>query len=353
MSARRKTNGVRSDRETVSSQLPIPEAPASQQVPPAVAESPEVPAVPIYTHRIYTSDSEDHYKHLLEYFKNVVQITATILGLVAVLIGAVSGVGIWFSYRSINDVKDEMKKGLVDVRSDAKAAIDSTKDGAKLSIDTATSGAQSAIDTAKESAASQISQVRQQAAGIALNEAQRRVDDAFRTTNVQGLVEDAARRQVGPVIDRQVRSEVDRVMGSLQDDISSLGEIADAGAYMRGGGRPGLDKLLGLQKSPNERIRDRAKAILEAITNDYERARIRDIKEAGFNSPEEMFRANHSENIKAEMIADMVKTIRTDSNLYLVSEAFLQLRGITGYPFRMFDMEAVERWCVQNKELCK
>jgi|ERR1041385_444434 hypothetical protein len=351
MTDRHKPNGTEGKGDMVTSQPPTTDTPAPPSLPPT--STPQDTSTPVYVQRIYTSDSEDHYKHLLEYFKNIVQITATVLGFVAVLVGAISGVGLWFNYRSINDVKDEMKKGLADVRTDAKSAIDSTKDGAKLSIDTATSGAQSAIDTAKESAASQISQVRQQAAGIALNEAQRRVDDAFRTTNVQGLVEDAARRQVGPVIDRQVRSEVDRVMGSLQEDISSLGEIADAGSYMRGGGRPGFEKLRALEKSPNERVSERAKAILEAITEDYERVRLNELKEAGFNSPEEMYRANQNANDKAKMIAELVKTIRTDSNLYLVSEAFMSLRGITGYPFRMFDMDAVENWCVQHKEMCK
>ena len=88
------------------------------------------------------------------------------------------------------------------------------------------SDAKSTIDNTKELAS--ISQIRGEAAAIALTEAQKRVDSAFRTTNVETLVDNAARREVGTAIERRVQTEVDKVMASVQQDISTLGRIADA-----------------------------------------------------------------------------------------------------------------------------
>jgi hypothetical protein len=87
------------------------------------------------------------------------------------------------------------------------------------------------------------------------------------------MVENAASRQVAPVIERQLKTEVDRAMVSLQSDITFLRQIADAGPYMRGGGRPGFDKLVGLQKNAaTESMRLRAKSMLETIGKDYEQS---------------------------------------------------------------------------------
>lgn len=335
-------------KETVATTQPPP------VLPPPIAEVPP-PSTPSITHRIYTSDSEDHYKNLVDYFKSIVWASTTVLGIVTVILGGIGAFSLWLNYKSIADVKTEMKQSIADVRADAKSAVDNAKDGAQQAITNAQSGAQSAISSASDQAAFEISKVRQQSAGIALGEAQKRVDDAFRTTNVTEMVESAARRQVGPVIERQVRGEVDRVMAALQEDISSLGEISDAGSYMRGGGRPGLEKLLALQKSSNDRVRERAKVILEAIANDYERVFTRQVSDGdGKNALKDMYGEKAiAQKGSPTIIGELVKTIRTEQDLGSVALAFLALRVATGYPFKMFDIEAVEQWCAGHQAQCK
>jgi hypothetical protein len=113
--------------------------------------------------------------------------------------------------------------------------------------------AKTSIENAKDATDAQISQIRDRSAAIALSEAQRRVDEAFHNRNIEAMVESAASRQVAPVIERQLKTEVDRAMVSLQSDITFLGQIADAGSFMRGGGRRGFDKLVELQRNaPNK-----------------------------------------------------------------------------------------------------
>ena len=164
--------------------------------------------------------------------------------------------------QNLSDVKAEVRQNMSDAKSDTKAAVDNTRDNAKASI-----------ENAKAATDAQISQIRDRSAGIAVSEAQRRVDEAFRNRNIETMVENAASREVAPVIERQLRAEVDRAMLSLQSDNSFLGQLADAGSYLRGGGRPGLDKLVESQKNaPSENMRLRAASLLEAIGNDYKRS---------------------------------------------------------------------------------
>jgi hypothetical protein len=223
----------------------------------AINQPPPTPNIPI-------TDAELHYKSLTDYFKFLV--TLTLAG-----IGILTTVGLYIGYKdmaamraevrqNLSDVKGEVRQNMSDVKSDTRAAVDNIKDDAKASI-----------ENAKTATDAQISQIRDRSAVIAVSEAQRRVDEAFRNRNIEGMVENAASRQVAPVIERQLKTEVDRAMVSLQRDITFLGQISDAGAYMRVGGRKGLDKLVELQQNaPNESMRLAARSMLETIGKNYE-----------------------------------------------------------------------------------
>ncbi len=173
------------------------------------------------------------------------------------------------------------------------------------------------------------------------------------------MVENAARQQVAPVIERQLKGEVDRAMASLQADITFLGRIADAGAYMRGGGRPGFDKLVELQtNAPNESMRLRAESMLETIGKDYEEQFVKeqgneiDFIQGYLSVHPELKNLGESEKT-AHLIPILIKEIRTAGDLYQVTTAFLALRKLTNQPFRVFDMDAVNRWCAEHAPQCK
>ena len=208
----------------------------------------------------------------------------------------------------------------------------------------------------------QISQIRDRSAAIAISEAQRRVDEAFHNRNIEGMVENAASRQVAPVIERQLKTEVDRAMISLQLDITFLGQISDAGAYLRVGGRPGLDKLLELQENaPSESMRLAARSMLETIGKNYEEQfvyRTREDKEPDFvqsklsTHSDELKKFGESEK-RARLIPILIREIRTDNDLWEVTTAFLALRKLTNQSFRVFDMDAINRWFAEHASQCK
>lgn len=238
-----------------------------------------------------------------------------------------------------------------DVKSDTKAAVDSMREDAKASIENATNAT-----------STQISQIRERAGAIALGEAQRRVDEAFHNRNIEGMVENAASRQVAPVIERQLKTEVDRAMVNLQGDISFLGKLADAGSYMRGGGRPGFDKLVELQKAaPNESMRLRAKSLLETIGKDYEEQFVKTASEANEMDFIQSYLSVHADELKkfsesekrAHLIPILIKEIRTSDDLFQVTTAFLTLRKLTNQHFQVFDMDAVTSWCAEHASQCK
>lgn len=333
-----------------SSPTKLPEQPA------LIPNVPETHIVPEYVHKIYTSDSEEHYKNLTAYFKDIVSTTQTILAIVTVILATIGGASLWFSYKSISEVKSEMKQGLETVRADTKEAIGNMTNNAKTVIEGTKADANQTINQTKATTELQTSQIRNQAAEIALSEAQKRVDAAFRGDNIQAMVDRTAQTQIAPVVERKLQGEVDRATAFLQEEISALGQIADAGAYMRGGGRNGLEKLVALKRSPNNRVRERASTMLEVISNDYERVTLERIKESGAKSA--LNNMYSEEDIakrgRVMIIKDLVDTIKNSrENLMFIAEAFLALRDITGHLFRMFDIEAVEQWCSENSAQCQ
>jgi hypothetical protein len=262
------------------------------------------------------SPVEKEYEHMISFHKWIVQ---TILIALGILIAG--GLGIF--YRDMSQV-----------RSQGAAAISETKDAASR----------------------EISKVRDDAAKIAIDEARKRVEDAFRNENIQAMIETAAKRQVGPAIDRRVRQEVDLVMTGLQGQISSLGEIADLAMRMRIGLRSGLEGLiLRAKTATNESERRMAQDFLARISSDYEtfhRPKPRGpgpstAREALSGASDPPFDPDNPKPVPA-----IVRIIREESNLNAVALAFLALGETTGHQFRMFDIEGVQEWCKEHAPVC-
>jgi len=305
------------------------------------------------------TEAQLHYKSLTDYFKFLVTLT---LGVTLGGIGILTTVGLYFSYKdmaamraevrqNLSDVKADVRQNMSDAKSDTKAVVDKTRDDAKTSI-----------ESVKVATDAQISQIRDRSAAIAISEAQRRVDEAFHNRNIEGMVESAASRQVAPVIERQLKTEVDRAMVSLQRDITFLGQISDAGAYMRVGGRKGLDKLLELQHTaPNESMRLAAQSMLETIGKNYEEFVIPTMPEGKEPDVVQSYLSNHKDELKefsepekrVRLIPILIKEIRTSDDLSEVTIAFVALRKLTNQSFRVFDVDAVNRWCAENASHCK
>jgi hypothetical protein len=262
------------------------------------------------------SAAKEHYEYLISFHKWIVTVTLGALGVIGSL-------GLWFFYKDMSQV-----------RAEARAAVEATKDWA----------------------GQEISAIRQEAARLAVTEAHERVDDAFKTTNVVSMVESAARRQVAPIIERQVNREVDRVMATLQNDVTVMGQLADLGVKMRIGLRSGLEGLAAEAKTaPNGTTRLRAQSLLDSISADYETLVLSDLREVHAQHALDGLESWGLGELrkKPSVVPGLVDVIHQNPHLEHVSYAFLALREATGYPFKMFDIEALDRWCEVHQPVCK
>jgi len=255
---------------------------------------------------------ESHYNHLIEYFKWLVGIT---FGAAAIVIG----VGGFFFYRNISDMK-----------ADAKTEI----------------------AAAAESAHKEIIRIGEQASGVALGEARSRVEEAFRKEDVVSMVRAAAVRQVGPAIEERVDKELDRAGRQIQESIDTMGRIADLGVKMRLGLREAADQLKQLgSTSSNLDERRRAQRLYVSIAGDYESMELRQLGEAKSGALA-TFREDQGGNA-SDPLPELLKEISMGSDLNRISLAYLALRDVTGQRFAMFDLEAVEQWCRTDGSNCK
>lgn len=289
------------------------------------------------------SVDEQHYRSLIDLFKYAM----TFLGVFGAVI-------LYLTYKDSGAIRDEVRKNLTDAKSDIRQTMTDVKGDVKQSVDSTKSDAKQAIDYTKTFADTQISQTREQTSAIALNEARRQVDNAFRTSNIESMIELAAKKQVGQAYEREVRGQIDGLMDNIHQEITALGQINDAGAKMRVGIREGLERLQQLQRiSQSEQSRQMAKALFEAITRDYETTVQKDFEG---KSPLQFAYGDKAAEMKMSptVISDAVKII-LDKNMHLspVAEQFFYLRDAASVPFKTFDFEAVEQWCKAHPAVCK
>jgi hypothetical protein len=180
-------------------------------------------------------NAKDQYDHLNSYHQWIVKTT---LGALTIIITVGGVIGGFLGYRSLSDVTRQAKSSVAEI---------------------------------SRSVQQQISKIRDDSEKVARDEAQKRVDSAFRAENVQALVESAANREVGSAIQRQVTSEVERAMEPLQEEINTLGNIANLAMEMRIQLRPGMDGLIAESRNGrNERMRKVANDLLNSISGDYD-----------------------------------------------------------------------------------
>jgi len=258
-----------------------------------------------------TPESQAHYDALIAYFKWLVTITLSAMGIIAV-----AGVGFFF-------------KSLADVRTAAETAIQKTI----------------------SSADGEVARIRDEAKAVALSEARARISEAFERENVRFMIESEARKRVGPEIDRQVRLEVERTSLSLQAQIDTLGEITDLAMTIVLGHRRGLDTLIHKTKDADQRTRAMALTFLDRTGDRYEKTSTKQVKEGGGRVMD--FNLVREVKEKGQNAQELVECVRKNEDLNIVALCFLALREETDTNFRMFDLEAVERWCAQNRNRCK
>jgi len=246
------------------------------------------------------------YDRLFSFLKYLI----TIVGLAITVIFSVAA---YFTGKSVNDMKAE---------------------------------ANSAIAAATQRTSAHLERVKEEARDIALGEARRQVESAFDQANVTAMVEEAAQRKVGAVIERRIRQEVAQTVVQIQSEIAEIGEVSNFAMQARIGKRRGLEMLAEMGRTgKTERGREAASLMHETIIADYRE--VFDLMPPGdvpapIPSPE-----------LRERVAKLVKEIRSGQDLNTISRDFDELTRATGIRFKILDFDAVEAWCKSHKDLCK
>jgi hypothetical protein len=258
--------------------------------------------------------SEQEYEHLISHFERLIKLTSIALGVII-------AVGLFMFWKSLGDV-----------RTDARNSVDGVR-----------ASAQAEIGKAKE-----------EVIGSVREEAKRRVDEEFNTNEITEMVESAARRKVGRAIDRQIQDEVAHTISHVQDLMVQTTEVGNLGMRMRVGFRDAFDELRNRYKqTDDEGLRRSERIILDSITADYEERWTVNVGRRKMTALQAIpFQLAPGEKAPSST-ADLVKMIRTDKYLDNVCLALLALRDGAGVHFAMFDTDAVEKWCNENKSKCE
>lgn len=266
------------------------------------------------------------YKDIVEYAHSEISRVRSVYKWLISIVGIVIVAGLYFSYNSTKEFRSETEDKINKLKVEAEKSIEKTQ----------------------KHADDQISQIRVSASEIALEEAQKRINDAFQKNNINEMIEMTAKAEVGTELEKQVNQKVNEVMDNIQDDIVSFSLVSDAAMRMRVGIRDGLDELIDLQKtSTDSNIKERAKILLNRIASDYEISAKRILNEFG-GSAIFLTDFNVSKD-KNNIIPDLIKVIHSDESLDQIALAIIILREKTGEQFRMFDIEEIDTWFQNNK----
>ncbi len=271
--------------------------------PPAPATAPTWPASPQPT-------SEIEYKQLTSFFKYLVTITLTAVSIIAAVAGALL-------YRSVSDIK-----------TDAQNAIGSTRDAATH----------------------EISKIQSTSAQIAQEEAKKRIDEAFQKDNIQRLIDRTARERVNAAVDKAIENDLAARIADLQHEVAEIGEVSNAGARLRLGFAEGLDTLLAKEKSTNKYVSDYAKSTLVAIGGDYDK-RLGAGDYGGTAAGTKLMAQEITP--PPTTIREVMAFIRSHRSANGTAAAFAGFREMTGAKVSTFDVQAAEKWCVDNRPRCE
>ena len=290
-----------------------------------------------------TTDEKKHYDSLITFLKYTLGITGSCLTIII-------AVGIYFTYKSSTDFKQDLKDNLQSTKEEIKNSLLESKDDiSKLyAFSTKT------MSDVKEQAEKTILNVRDEAVYEALKASKEKVEQAFKEKNIQ------------KVIDEAVKTEIEsRVNAIVTNNLQEMPNFILAVDKIRAGVRKSFIYVDSIAKNSNDSFyKSMAKKIIEEKTRDYENSipEIQSFKEIVIyqlitfkNVPYELIDIKAIEkNIDSTEVScrkyfiETKKDIEQNENLNIVAFDFKVLRFLTKVPIKMFDFEASNK--LQYKE---
>lgn len=257
------------------------------------------------------------YESLTSYFKELVKISAIFLGIITT-------VAIFATVKDRNEMRAEITK----LAEDGKIAISET---------------QKIVNE-------KLNNIQRQASELALKEAEKRINEILKKSNIEDLTEKAVKKYAVEKIEKEVQKEIDVTLKSIQEEISSLGVIADSAIKMRIGHKSGLVKMLEIIKNEkNQIVKRRAQDLLDNISSDYDAFSLRYIDAWNIDNYVKAGLATESKDLNQKK-AQLIKMIEKEEDLNNVAILFQNLRKNGETNLKMFDFDAIASISKKIKE---
>ena len=239
------------------------------------------------------SDSETHFKNLLDYFKHLVWLTTGAVGIIV-------AVASYFLFSNLRDVRQDAKE---------------------------------------------------QATRVATDEAKTAVKNAFDEKNINDLILKAAKEKVGTVSDKIIEEQLNSKLRPIEDRMVLIGRISEGEARIHMGSRSALVEIINIVNTTHDSATlNFARSTLVTTSEGYDAFWQADRKR--FQGKPLDYLAMHIAG-RPQNLHDVVAAIEIDQDLNAVAVGFIVFREITGEMVKMFDFAAVKSWCTKNQDRCR
>ncbi len=195
-------------------------------------------------------EAESHYVELRKFFTSLLRYVLLALTIIV-------GVGYYFFYKDIKEVRAEVERSTASL----------------------VAKAQDSLEHAMRDTENQLNLIRRDAANVAREEALARVEREFKRNEIQSLILTTKRRELGKSAHNLVNEEVEAILPIVQNEVDSVAGVIDMAIYARISHREGLNDLRRvIASSWSEKMRDVAETFERRICLDYDSVHTSDLR---------------------------------------------------------------------------
>ncbi|MBK9718820.1 MAG: hypothetical protein IPQ02_04020 [Saprospiraceae bacterium] len=264
------------------------------------------------------TENKTHYESLLIYFKYLVTITG---GAITLMTGA----AIYYSYHSLKDLRDDIKKEAEEIKSKALNSIENTKNQATI----------------------EINGLKYDAKELAIKSTQIEVNKAFETNKIRNLIEKTAENKLSSKLGIIVKQETSKI----EDIFRSIPILTTTYEQARWNGqvRKYIDTLYYYSlNASHELTRLLAKEFLLQKGRDYENFFIETNMISSQDSILIICERSLELTASKNNLKKLYNTALTEENLEKLTQAFICIRKVTNANLPNFDFEQLQKLMKAN-----
>jgi len=275
-----------------------------------------------------STEEQKHYESLISFFKYAISITGLFLSIII-------SVGIWFTYTSFTDFKQEIKDNLKETKDEIKYSLDnSKKEIAKVNDVAINTTAQ-----VKEQANNTILDIKDKATTEALIASRQKVEETFKRNNIQDLINKTAKEEIETRVDKMVKDQIEISNTKLMEVLNVMPDFMLAVDKFRVGDTKGLVYLDSIKRFSKDPLKSRiADKIIQEKKLDYIRAYKDESKEDLFS-----FLGIKPDTPYIALKSILKRIILTDGDLNKVCRATVLLSKCSGQKIEIFDFDYIRR----------